>query len=537
MNASADVASRSARTQAILIVLGEGAGLVCVLLLAAYVRLINLGTDPGWYSDEGTLIDIAQQLLRGRWQYMAITQSTLIAARLPLFPMLLSAVFRWFEPGIVGLRALTGCLGVISVGLVFVIVRRVNRKGYIGLPLMTAFILAIYPEAVLHSRLGFSYNLLAVLALLACLGLWSYLEKGRVGWLILAACSIGLGIVSDLMMVGFILPALLILSSRRWKKAAWALVVMAVPGAIYAVWMLATVPGAFIFDARFTLSRLGTISGLIQLPAVLFNYLALISRNPWALLGVIGLFLVRPSRWRGILLLMVFLPLVSLGRTTWYGAGLGTYYITALLPLFAIGMGSLLWLGGLRMLHIFESGLSTLMSRWGWHEDHRGWLRNRVVALISSLGLFLIVVSPLLLSTAVYFVDIGGRRSTPVDAVLVEAHDARQVLEYLNTRLQPDDLVIASPAIAWGVEARTADFQQTLAAQGIATQHFPADIPANRFAYDPRYQSARYVVVDRIWRNWAALNMPEVAAMLAEAETWPLEFSAGEVQVYRNPAK
>jgi hypothetical protein len=66
--------------------------------------------------------------------------------------------------------------------------------------------------------------------------------------------------------------------------------------------------------------------------------------------------------------------------------------------------------------------------------------------------------------------------------------------------------------------------------------HFPADVPADRFAFDPRYRSARFVVVDNLWRNWGAVHIPGVLRMLREVETWPLAFEAGAVQVYRNPA-
>jgi len=510
-------------------------GIAIVLFLAAYVRLINLEVNPGWYSDEGTLINIAKNLINGRWQYMALNQSTLIAARLPLFPWLLSEVFRWYEPGIVTLRTFTGLLGVVAVGLVYGLVRLVQPERISWKALLTAFMLAIYPEAVVHTRLGFSYNLLAIFALLACWGLWSYLKNGRVIWLLLTAIVIGLGIVTDLMMVTFILPTLIIISMHGWKKIALALTVMLLPFAFYGLWMIANVPQAFWFDLRFTVSRLGTITGVFQLPAVLFNYFALILRDPWALLGIIGLFVIRPMRWRGMLLLLLFLPLISLGRTTGYGAGLGTYYIIALLPFFAIGMGGLIWLAIPLVLNTLKSGLEKLLYDWGVMDIGGGWLQHRAIALISSLGVFLIVISPFLLTTAMYFMNAEKSYSSSADPILINSHDARLILDFINQQIQPDDLVIASPALAWGINANAADFQQSLASQGIATKHFPADIPADRFAFNPDYQRARYVVIDKIWRNWAALNMPEVAEMMAEVERWPMEYSAGEIQVYRNP--
>jgi hypothetical protein len=53
------------------------AALFLILALAAYLRLANHADNPGWYTDEGTHLAIAGQLLRGRIQYLAVNQSTL----------------------------------------------------------------------------------------------------------------------------------------------------------------------------------------------------------------------------------------------------------------------------------------------------------------------------------------------------------------------------------------------------------------------------------------------------------------------------
>jgi hypothetical protein len=44
------------------------------------------------------------------------------------------------------------------------------------------------------------------------------------------------------------------------------------------------------------------------------------------------------------------------------------------------------------------------------------------------------------------------------------------------------------------------------------------------------------VVVDNLWRNWAAVNIPAAAEMLRQVQAWPLVLKAGEIEVYRNPA-
>ena len=99
------------------------------------------------------------------------------------------------------------------------------------------------------------------------------------------------------------------------------------------------------------------------------------------------------------------------------------------------------------------------------------------------------------------------------------------------------DVVIASPAVAWLLTAQAVDFQISIAAAGGASAYLPASIPADRLAFDPRYTQARYVIVDNLWRNWGAVNMPEAYTLMRTVETWPRVFESGELRVYRNPAQ
>ena len=295
--------------------------------------------------------------------------------------------------------------------------------------------------------------------------------------------------------------------------------------------MTVSVPQAFWFDLRFTLSRLGAFPLPLQVPVVMLNYYHLLTRDVWFLAGLVGMFLAYPARWRWLLLTMFLFPLISLGRTTGFATGLEDYYLIALFPMIAIGVALLVWVGFPYVLRTFQDGLRTLFSRWGWRPD--GWLSARLVALAGSLGLFLLVISPFFISPALTLRDVTQGFSPRIDPVLVSPGDAGKTSEFINQHVRKDDLVIASPAVAWAFAANAADFQQSLAAVGIATRHFPADIPADRFVFNPSLSLAKYVVVDRIWRNWGAANMPEVAAMLDEVADWPQVFSAGEFTVYQ----
>src|SRR3989304_3863128 len=188
----------------------EGGILLLILGLSAYLRLENLVENPGWYSDEGTLLNIAHYLLQGDVRYLVINQSTLLVARLPLFPLILAGISRFFGEGMEVLRTLTAVLGLLSVGMCYLVVRRALERDGRWLALLSALMMAIYPPAVLYSRLGFSYNLLTPLVLLVFWGCWEYIDRGRRAGLTLAALALGVGSLSDLMILSLVVPVVVV---------------------------------------------------------------------------------------------------------------------------------------------------------------------------------------------------------------------------------------------------------------------------------------------------------------------------------------
>ncbi len=512
--------------------------ILLVVGLGLFLRLHNLAKTPGLYSDEGTLLNISHNLLSGRWQYFALTQSTLIAARLPLFPVLLAIASRLFGEGIMTLRVLTGLLGGLSIALLYVLVRVMALPRARECALLAALVLAIHPNALAFSRLGFSYNLLSPLVLLACMASWRFLDGNRQRHIVLAGLLVGLGSVSDVAMLTFLAPLLIMASTRGWRPTLRLIAAMLIGPGIYAIYMLITVPEAFLFDLAFTMSRLNALPALVQLPIAIVNFGGLLIQDPWFIPALIGLFLIRPMRARWFLLLTFALPLLLTARSV-VGLPLRAYhYLIPLLPLAAIGTACLLLAGLPIVAETFHKGLSRLLAMWRLTATRpvTAWMQARLHHLAGALAVFLFVVSPFLISTMLTVNDIQTVLRTPVHDLLVDQHQALAVARHLNAITTADELVIASPAIAWLLEAQVADFQQALAFQGLPTAHFPTRIPAERFAYSTSPDRARFVVVDPIWRNWAALAMPGVADLMREVQTWPLEFVSGEVSVHRNPS-
>ena len=297
-------------------ILTNGISLVAlsgVILLAAHLRLSNVTNNPGWFADEGSNLDVAYHLRQGQLQYMALGQSTLMVSRLVLFEGLLATLLTCFGGGITTLRILSGVLGIGSVLMLYLCAQRLTRKTWLAL--LSALLLAIYPQAILYSRFGFSYNLLPLLVLPAYIGLWEYMQRNQRGWLMLAAVLIGLGTISDIWMLALIAPFGLIVLLQRWRDLLWSVPLVLLPFCLYIAFLWSQAPQAMMTDLRFVLFRVSNVTLLGQLQNVAMNYTVLLSQDFWMPCAIIGFLLLRPIPLRQLTLVVFFLTLVVLGRT------------------------------------------------------------------------------------------------------------------------------------------------------------------------------------------------------------------------------
>lgn len=506
--------------------------------IAAYLRFTNLANNPGWYSDEGTVVEIAKNVLAGRTQYLAFNESTLLAARLPLFHILLAGIFSFVEVGITSLRYLTAGLGVFTVGLLYWVILDIVGKERMFLAITASFFMAIYPQAIFYSRLGFSYNLLAPFVVGIIWLLWKYLKNGRIRWILMASLLVGIGTISDLMMFAVAPVIVLVAITKKWKDAFLTSGVIILPFTLYSLFMLTFHTDAFLFDFEFTFFRLGEIPLIAQYPTIVFNYAALLIKDYWWSLAVIGMFLQPNNKLRDLTLVSFFTPLILLARTTAL-PGLGLYYLSPLFPLISIGVASLIVVGIPHALTIIRDGVVKLINRFRNIEIIKNLdpLWNPSVILFSALILFIVVLSPFIITLFLDVNQVHTSIKSEIDPVLVNVHDAQKAILFVNSRVSTDDLVLASPALAWAIEAKTADFQMAVAYTGGETKHFPINIPSNRFIFNADFNQAAYVIIDPIWWNWAVPNMPEVEDMVQVVTSWPKVYSAGQVVVYENPQR
>jgi hypothetical protein len=502
-----------------------------ILLLAGYMRFMHVADNPAWYTDEGTHMSIAHHLLQGRVQYFAVTDSMLVFARPPLFHACLAVVSAIFGEGIATLRGFTAGLGVLATALVFMLAYAFYPTRKAGFALWMAFLYAVYPQAILYTRFGFSYALLTPLVLLIALLLTRHIQTGRWNSLALAGILAGIGLLGDIMMGAVIIVVGVFTLFRSPKMVIWLLPLMALPFGIYAGILGLLHPSALFFDLNFTLNRLGGIPITRQLNTIAENLTMLLSTDLWFPLGMVGIFLIRPPALRVVCIALLLLPIIIIGRTVAL-FHLSLYYMSPLFPLLILGVASLTWTGG---AYVISNAMMLFQ-----HMCYIQKMPIRVHRLLAGGMYMLLIGAPLFFINQHTLNGIYTRIQTAIDPFLVDSADAEAVIAYFKAQDTADKLILASPSIGWALEvytsAHVADWQMHIAYIGYDAVHLPHDLPHERYAFIPTVDHADYVVVDNIWRNWGNVHIPQAVVLYQTVvDTWELVYRAGTLDVYARP--
>jgi hypothetical protein len=334
--------------------------------------------------------------------------------------------------------------------------------------------------------------------------------------------------ISEMMAFSWIVPLILVvLSVRRPLDLLWSLPLLFVPFAAYALLMLSRAPDAFSYDLQYTFGRLGAAHPFEeQLTILANNYGTLLRETLWMPLGIAGLFLLRPPRVALVCLLFFWLPLATFGRIVALYS-LSAYYMIPFLPFVALGVAALV---DTALRNVWRA-LSDMLRLWRIPAS----ARQGLALAFALLALLLLVGVPLLPAVNTTLLEVHSGYRTPIDDYLANPRDVRAVADYMNTRAEPEDIVIASPTLGWLLRTNVADFQMTAAAAGRDTPHLPGDLPADRWAFPMAFTAARYVVTDPLWYSWGVIFVPGLTDMLADIETWPIVFQSGDLKVHANP--
>jgi 4-amino-4-deoxy-L-arabinose transferase-like glycosyltransferase len=523
-----------------------GLGVALVALCAA-LHLWRMAQTPGWDPQEGYNLDLAWNLLHGRLRLFALTQD--FAQHPPLYYLQLALAIRVFGYGITAARALAALYATLSCAALLLVGRRI-----LGMEaaLWAAAVYTVAPVMLANTRWGYSYGLLALVGLVVLWLGWEALTaadeaRGR-RWLYIAAVVAGVAAYSDYVGVAWI--ALVALAGLKWgwRPVLAALGIGAGTLALGLLALLIASPGVFLADVASTGARAAGGNPLTQVIVLLLNYERFLTVDAWLLLGVVGLFLVRWTPARGYLLGVVGLLALVILKARTVGPSLHT--MTPLLPLLALGAGVAL-AAAAGALFTWAAGWMAPPDRWlalrRGEAGDKAPARTRLSRALTALLVFVVIGSPLAMAGASDAVGVAGTLTTPQDALLASPADALAAQRYILAHARADDLVLASPQIAWafdqpedlrgrpsGVEG--ADITQTLAYGGQAAAFYPAGLPRDRWAYDVSLGRARYVVVDDLIRALAAPGeLPALAPTLAQVERWPVVFRSGQYVIYERP--
>lgn len=476
---------------------------VCLLLLITASSGLVRRMGVGIYADEGTQFAIAQSLMAGEIRYLAVKDSTLLFAKGPIFPLILA--IWWRITGTVGsdldalflARSWVLMLHALNLCLLFTIIRR--RSTNILMASAATMLWALFPLARILNPLAFSHHSATTLILLSWL-FWSLAQEKQSDvyrWRYLAAISLGGALLTDLV-IWTLLPGFFYLFGRESPRNGlklWAITL--VPTLLFISLQYGFSAEATRFDLQALGSRISAEPIRGQWLILRTNLLHLIQGAPWFPLCLLG-GLVLPRQFRAECIGLMVIPLLVVVSSVPI-SGLAAYHLIPWLPWFAFLFAALL------------VKLAMLSGR-----KQKLWASFKSLLLAVLVGIWL-------------FSDARDSFAR----VSVSPSEADAVVQFLQDNRKPDELVLANPALAWMLPGKVADFQMALAAEGLASVHLPRDLPAERFAFDARFSSTEFVVLDDDLFRWALLRMPDLVGKIAQIEAeWKLVYRTPRMMVY-----
>jgi 4-amino-4-deoxy-L-arabinose transferase-like glycosyltransferase len=336
----------------------------------------------------------------------------------PLYYWLLHGWIEVFGDGDRAVRALSGVLGLVAIGLVFVVAR---RFGGTTLGLLAAAVIAVSPYAIRYSSETRMYELVVVLVLIAWLVLDSAMRRPRLPLLAALFLLSGALLLTHYWAMFLLVAVLLVLAyvvwrppSRQTRDAALRCGIALAAGGVFLLpwvsamryqsehtgtpWAAAPRPTRIASETITDLSG-GLYPESILLAGMLFSVLvlALVGRRTSEGTVVLG----RPaSDWRGQ-------SAAVAGLTAAFGAGLAFATSSA----FAGRYGSVYYPVVVLLL---AAGIAIVP---------RGWVRNGVLAAVA------------VLSMAVVYAQVR----------LYDRTQAGAVAAAINAEAQAGDLVVVCP--------------------------------------------------------------------------------------------
>lgn len=544
--------------------------LLLILLIAAVLRLWNIGTIPQWDYDEGTIMNISWNLLHGK--FLLFNLKYPFVPHPPFFYMVTAGLLAIFGNDLVALRVLAALCSVATVFFLYKIGRELSNP---NLGLVTAFLYAIYPNDIFFSRIGFANNMIALISVAAVYCFIRYRKENKTQWLYYASAITGIAIVTEFIAVALFVSIILLLLPRERKHIPVVSLISLAPVALFAVVMLTIMPDAFITDFSHQFVRLRDWEGanvnaasnsigllLLALFALAIyrmkDYLkALYGVSLWCFISLVhpGISMkgsrkiATDTLFMILLSLNVFIAAASLSPYSddMFFNGLKDYFIIGFLGVFLIRkerFRDVVLIFFLTMLFLFVKvnradhmvlllypyfciGLAFLLH---WIYQYANSLGGSKLASASVLLLLSYPFAFIAIHDVSAFVIGQGISSQNVKDTLAAA-------DYLNRNTNVTDIVVTDDHTMRFLHARTADYVHCFIIDHKRFVYADPNLGPERFVFNSSYRNVKYFVLSK--RNTAEFSRlgesnPDIMDVMDEVRKWPVH-EVGTYSVYRNP--
>jgi 4-amino-4-deoxy-L-arabinose transferase-like glycosyltransferase len=391
--------------------------------------------------------------------------------------------------------------------------------------ILTLWIVGIAPWIVMFGRFGMTYNLMSPFFLFSIFSIVFYFEKHQFGWLLTASISAALAFSTDYLgILCGVTIGLALLIKKPGGLRLFIPVFLVTLGLVFLPVLL--VDGTVFFTDMLHLFFWGgqVQSSVSPLISIVINYSELLRRESWIMLGIAGLFLLKDKVIRNILLTAVGLTLVLVTRA-YTPVGGGLHYLMHLFPVFGLGLAIFILTAFDRVRGVLGTDLAIWLKRF-----------PRMASPIAALAGIVVVFSPVMwmvlssVAMTVYSTDYLFTGND--DLHLVNPNEAEAARTFINTRVEPGDLVLGSPPLIWGLSTMNrADFLAALAYSGHKPNNY-IDVDKTRYVQNISLDNARFVILDPLAEEFAPKVLPGMQAWLEEIHTWPVVFESGDIRVY-----
>lgn len=475
----------------------------------AILYLPNLRTNPGWYGDETQTVLAGKEMLKGVFADRAIFTTFLHPAYnyQPGFAFLVGIATKLAHGDIFGAR----CFCVLLALICSLIIYFSGRSHFGVLPALTgAMIFLGYEQTVIHFRWVYPHNMVALGFLYAAMQCLRPSRRGT-DW----KCGVGLALAafSHLLFVHGTLAAFLcrICHPRSWFR-------LFLPPALAIGISLGVVAFAHkgirwsLDDLHYLSSFYASYSAENGKGKILSNFINFFTHDGFHILAFVAILLCINRRYFTIAIWCFVVSFLLLQNRQ----NLPLFYYQAIvfLPLLCVAIAA-----------AFDR-IST-------------WLRKTQIGKTANIFRFFqfaVLILVILWSTRSAAKSLQGTL-VPRNQFWVtqSTEEVTAAAQWLNTQTQKDDLVICNQNIAWLLNARTTDYLQVAAWNGIPTCYYEKPMPHERFRYPADLSKAHFAIVGDIDQRWT-FSQPGIPGFFPQLKQWPLVWSGDNYYILENPA-